>query len=885
MTAFNHILAFCVCAAVLCGVAIAAKNDPKAADEAIVTLGRARFSVLTDRLIRIEWAKVTGMFEDEATLSFVNRLLPVPKFEKQVTDTSVMIKTQYITLEYTPGDAGKTMFNENNLKATILLSNGKTSTWNPGSKHDGNLLGTVRTLDSHEGPEELDCDKNPRADLYCRYGLVSRDGWVLVNDTEHLMSTPKDDKEVPWLLDRESNDVEDWYLFGHGHDYKAALADFTKVSENIPLPPRYAFGVFFSRWWNFNEIGSRRVVEEYRVHQTPLDVFVTDMDWHKTFYKEADKGEKDQAGQTIGWTGLSWDRHLLPNPEHFFAWCKTKGLRNTLNLHPASGVQPWEDVYEAMAREMGIDPTTQRYVPYNLTDKHFAEAYQDIALKPLIDKGVDFWWLDWQQWSEGSPNPTFWLNHVFFNQHRRVQDGLRGMILHRWGGLGNHRFQIGFSGDVVPSWNSLAFQPYFTMTAANVLYGFWSHDIGGHTAPVEAEMYQRWIQWGIWSPIFRTHCTKQSNNDRRIWTYPFTNFMGMRESHQLRSQMVPYIYTAAWRSHITGISLVHPLYYEWPEIEDAYSKTEFLFGDNILVSPVVQAGDSATGLVAQKIWLPPGRWIEWDALNIFEGPQSLDRAYDLDETPVFVRAGSIIPMRPADKPLFGSAQQQYTTLLLRVYPDASTTNSSAILYEDDGITDKYEKASAYSTTDLTYQLTDGGRTVVVTMSEAKGSFAELPAKRDAVTYEILGPHVSPKSVVVNGNALANNSWTFDGNRLCTSVIITDVPTSKPITVQFVYPEAVGDYSKQNNVVRCISRAEKAKELLDQQWGKGVYPEDYYCVLDAAETGDRICANPSNVTVEINTLHTLVTESVDTLSKYAPLDDDIRKRLVALLGTC
>jgi len=182
-------------------------------------------------------------------------------------------------------------------------------------------------------------------------------------------------------------------------------------------------------------------------------------------------------------------------------------------------------------------------------------------------------------------------------------------------------------------------------------------------------------------------------------------------------------------------------------------------------------------------------------------------------------------------------------------------------------------------------LSDGGRSVVVTMSAAKGKYDELPSKRDAVTFEILGPHVAPQSVLVNGNALPTNGWTYDGNRLCTSVILDDVPTSKSITVQFVYPEAVGIDSKQNDVTRCISRSEKAKELLDQQWGKHVYPEDYYCVLDAAETGDRICANPSNATKEVSALHSLVKESVSVLGSYAPLDDDVRKRLVALLGTC
>jgi len=245
---------------------------------------------------------------------------------------------------------------------------------------------------------------------------------------------------------------------------------------------------------------------------------------------------------------------------------------------------------------------------------------------------------------------------------------------------------------------------------------------------------------------------------------------------------------------------------------------------------------------------------------------NLERAYDLDETPVFVRAGSIITMRPEDKPLFGSAQQQYNTLLLRVYPEASTPKKTTTLYEDDGITDKYVKASAYALTDISYELLNNGKSV-------------------RVTIEILGPHLPPKMVVHDGQSLPTSSWSYEGNRLCTSVLIKNIKTSEATTVEVVYSENVGVASQQNDIVRCISRAEKAKELLDQQWNKNVFPEDYYCVLDAAETGDRISANPGNSTTEIKTLHNLCKESVNVLNNYAPLEASVRKRLVALFGTC
>ena len=197
-------------------------------------------------------------------------------------------------------------------------------------------------------------------------------------------------------------------------------------------------------------------------------------------------------------------------------------LKTSLNLHPASGIQPWEAAYPAMARAMGIDPATKQYVPYDITNKKFAENYFNLVLHPLEKQGIDFWWLDWQQEQNtkmAGVTPTWWINYVQFTDQER--EGKRPILFHRWGGLGNHRYQIGFSGDTVSVWDSLAFQPWFTATAANVGYAYWSHDIGGHMpGAVDPELFTRWVEFGAFSPILRTHTTKNPESERRIWAYP-----------------------------------------------------------------------------------------------------------------------------------------------------------------------------------------------------------------------------------------------------------------------------------------------------------------------------------------------------------------------------
>jgi alpha-glucosidase len=160
------------------------------------------------------------------------------------------------------------------------------------------------------------------------------------------------------------------------------------------MPPRFAFGLWWSRYWAYTDQGLKDLVRQYETHDTPLDVLVIDMDWHETFELRWDDGEEDQAGQWKGWTGYTWNETYFPDPEAFLDWTEEQNLKVPLNLHPASGIQPWETQYEEMARAMGIDPSTREYVPFNIVDKEFTRNYFDIVIDPLEEQGVDFWWLD-----------------------------------------------------------------------------------------------------------------------------------------------------------------------------------------------------------------------------------------------------------------------------------------------------------------------------------------------------------------------------------------------------------------------------------------------------------------------------------------------------------
>ncbi len=585
-------------------------TNPVADPRAVVVVGKARFTVLTPEMIRMEWA-ADGKFEDHASFVFINRRLTVPKFTKEGSGQKLALKTSALTLTY-DRSAGDGRFTPEDLSVELTVD-GKQVTWHPGTADSENLQGTTRTLDGARGGKT----REPMDE-----GLISRSGWAVVDDSARPLFDSSDfsfkggeNSPWPWVMERAAGDRQDLYFLGYGHDYRKALGDYVKVAGRIPLPPRFAFGAWWSRYWDYSDQEIEEIIRGFRENSTPLDVFVIDMGWHisKEQLKALGYGDAhglDQSKHDLGWSGYTWNKELFPDPGGFLDRLHADHLKTSLNLHPASGIQPWEASYPEMAKAMGIDPATKQYVPYDITNKKFAESYFKFVLHPLEKQGIDFWWLDWQQEQNtkmAGVKPTWWINYVQFTDQQR--EGKRPLLFHRWGGLGNHRYQIGFSGDTVSVWDSLAFQPWFTSTAANVGYAYWSHDIGGHMpGAVEPELITRWVEFGAFSPILRTHTTKNPESERRIWAYPEPFSSILRSTFQLRYEMQPYIYTEARRTYDTGVAFLRPLYYDWPEANEAYgNKNEYLFGDTMLVDPVVTPSDKQSGLATAKGVAAEGR--------------------------------------------------------------------------------------------------------------------------------------------------------------------------------------------------------------------------------------------------------------------------------------
>lgn len=811
--------------------------NPHPHPDAVVVEGDVRFTILTPRVVRMEWS-ADGDFEDHASLVFVNRRLPVPEFQREVQDEWLVVETKRLRLKYKLGSG---RFTQRNLQVEFQME-GRKKLWRPGMENRGNLKGTIRTLDGFDG--RYNHWKEEKVDL--GKGLISKEGWVLIDDSRRPLF---DRSQWPWVIPRPKKDQQDWYFFGYGYDYKTALNDFTKIAGKIPLPPKYAFGSWWSRYWEYTDWELRELVHEFEIHDIPLDVLVVDMDWHITtkpeWYEEGEK-IKDQAGQSAGWTGFTWNRNYFPHPEDFLEWTEDQGLKVCLNLHPASGIQPHERNYPQMARAMGIDPESQKYVPFDIVDKNYARNFLDIILHPMEKKGVDFWWLDWQQWSTTEipgVNPTFYLNYVFFSD-MKLHSQKRPLIMHRYGGLGNHRYQIGFSGDTYINWRSLDFQPYFTSTASNVCFGFWSHDIGGHMRGESTpQLYTRWVQWGAFSPILRTHCTKDPSIERRIWAYPLKNFHAMRNAFLLRYALMPYIYTAARKAHDTGISMCRPLYYSYPQKEEAYRfKNQYMYGDDLMVAPVTQPMEEGHLYVSKEIWLPPGRWVEWFSGTSLEGGKVVQRAFAIDEIPVYVREGAIIPMQPQ---MSGVGEKPVNPLILNVFPGNS---GSTRVYDDEGNSQGY-LSGEFTFTPVHFQKENQEMELII--EPIQGSY---PGMIESRAYKLKFPlTLPPEKVRVNGEPLSYREeegkpgWNYNGGDLTACVLTPEVPVKEKVVVHIQFPQTDRTLlSGKKGAFRDLIKF--AKVLANNNWDKSKYSNDK--VVHAAQTGLRMTLRPQTARSEL-----------------------------------
>ena len=677
-----------------------------------------RIALLTPALLRIE----NGVWTDMPTQMVWNRSLGEVPYTVSEKDNTLEIKTESVTFAVDTKSA-KLLY--------VVFPDGNKVTDFKG----GNLLGTARTLDMVNGSTKLE------------NGILSTNGVCIVDDSTSLLLG-----ENGQILPREQ--TSDMYCFAYGHAYKTQLQDFFRLTGRVPLIPKYALGNWWSRYKAYTQEEYRELMQEFIRRDVPITVATIDMDWHWTdvldrFGKEAKPNKPVCKDEIIynqflpGWTGYTWNTELFPDHQELLDWLHENNFKVPLNIHPSQGIRFFEDCYETVCKAMGKDPATKELIPFDITDPAFIKSYFDDVHHPLEEEGVDFWWIDWQQGAiTKTPglDPLWALNHYHTLDHAR--DDKRALILSRYAGLGSHRYPLGFSGDTFCTWKSLEFQPYFTNTAANAGYTWWSHDIGGHQQGVQDDdLYIRWVQYGVFSPINRLHSSNSEFMGKEPWKRSWTAERIAEDFLRLRHKMIPYLYSANYETHTKGTPICMPMYYEY-DCKEAYEvKNQYIFGGQLMVAPVTKPLDKKLNLAPVKVWLPEGRWTDIFNNRIYKGGTWVTMYRDLNEIPVLAKEGSIVPMYKQDKINDLSLEQPLEIHIWR-------GTGAYELYEDDGETTAFEQGASVITK---FQMKESEAGLVLDIVPGEDNTGLLPERREMV---LKFRDITNAKVLVNGKAVA-----------------------------------------------------------------------------------------------------------------------------------
>ena len=708
--------------------------------------GPARFQVLDAALVRMEYAPRDG-FVDAPSVAVINRdRWPQTSARSREEDGWLILNTEALELRYKL-DSGP--FTNINLRLQWKDGSGSQE-WKPGEADGQNLGGVPASLDNRSTKAVTDP------------GPLSRKGWYLLDDSKTALF----DQAADWVKPRAAKDGLDWYFLAYGADYKSALRQLARLTGPPPMLPRYVFGSWFGSRAGYSGEEWKMIVKQFRDEQLPLDMIVMDSD----------------SKSKMVWTGYDWDLEQVPHPADFFSWMKQQGVKVTVNEHYGALTPESDSHFEAIRQALGL-PAETKEIPHDLANKKYAGLFMDLLHKPDLERGLAFWWQDGAAPANMEGLDAYlWTRHIEYEGSERVT-GRRTTAFCRLGNWwGSHRYGIYFTGDLHGVWESLPVLIPATVQGGNQLTPYMNNlCCGVFVVDLPPELYQRWVQFGAFSPILWFHGLWGL---RLPWEYGIAGEENYRKFVGLRYQLMPYIYTCSRVAHDTGLPLVRGMYLEYPAQEAAYTnQQQYMFGDELLAAPVTAP---ANGQPSRKqVFLPAGQdWFDFFTGDLYAGGQEVVHECPLDRMPLFARAGSILPMAPD---MVRSDEKPVDPSTLEVY--AGPRAAEFDLYEDDGVSLDY-RTGAYAWTALRFTPEGGGGNYTLTISPAKGKFKGQLARRryQARVHGLF----KPQSVSLNGRLLTetepcagrNGGGWNQRDRTITVRLDKPVSSSQAIALQF-----------------------------------------------------------------------------------------------------
>jgi len=537
------------------------------------------------------------------------------------------------------------------------------------------------------------------------------------------------------------------YYLVAGSTYPEISSSYTQLTGRQPLPPRWALGNLQSRMAYRNQEETDSIVTLMKKKDFPVDAVILDFYWF---------GDSIQGH--LG--NLDWYKKAWPDPAGMIAKFRKLGIKTILITEPYV-IDTVANYNDAAAK--GVFVTDSLGKPY--IDKQFyfgagslidifkpeARDWFWLKYKKQIDMGVAAWWGDLGE-PESHPadirhvNGTadqvhniyghYW-DKMLFEKYAENYPNTRLFHLQRSGFAGSQRYAAyPWTGDVSRSWGGLQAQLPLLLTMGMNGLAYIHSDAGGFAQGVkDDELYTRWLQFAVFTPILRPHGSVIPS-EPVFWSEKTQDIV--RTYMKLRYAMLPYNYTLAYQNATSGTPLMRPLFYRYPNDTTASRvEDEYLWGDNMLVAPVLQKG-----LTSRSIYLPEGKWFEFHSGNEFSGNVRIDFPLTIENIPIFVKAGSFIPM---SKPVTSTDYYDGGNYVVRYYPSGQ---SSFTQYEDNGLDSKSLSEGKYEL--ITYKGSSESGKTLVSISKT-GTWEGMPSNR--TMHMEIRTSTMPAKVLVNGKTI------------------------------------------------------------------------------------------------------------------------------------
>ena len=644
-----------------------------------------RISILSDSLIRFEYND-EGKFNDYPTLFASNRSFSEPKLHVVEDNEIIEIKNDKFTIEYHKEKPyiGSSMVPDANLRV-ILNEGGKT--WYFNHPEARNMKGTAYSLD---GVSSAPLGK----------GLFSLDGFSSIDDSK----TPILNEAGNILLPAEN--IIDTYLFVYNNDFGVGLKDYFNLTSLPPLIPRYALGVWWAKNENYDEIGIKNLINTFKKNEIPFSVLLL--------------GEYARTKNQYSDLSYSLDKNIFPNTVALSNFLHSNKIFFGLNIKTDGLLSIEEEHHNDFVSLYNVD--SDKNIPINVFDPAIMNGYLKGIVTPLLNKGIDMLWVDDNKPEHAFRN--FIMNYYLFNNFN-ASAMKRNMILSRNFGIVPHKYSVLYSGNTKISWKTLATLPEFNSSASNIGVSWWSHDIGGFSGGTEdPELYMRYIQLGVFSPILRLSSQGGKYYKREPWRWDAKTNGIVKDYLQLRHKLIPYLYAEAKKYSSYGATLVQPLYYKYPQTYDEpLYRNEYYFGSELFVSPITNEKDSIMNRVVHRLFLPSGIWYDFKTGKKFTGGRRYVTFFKDEDYPVFAKTGAIVPMAVLDKNDLNNTFSP-KKLEIHIFPGRSNTYK---LYEDDGFTLKYKQGNSF-TTEINYYYKENDFSV--SLEPLEGRAGIIPERRD-----------------------------------------------------------------------------------------------------------------------------------------------------------